>query len=505
MNENRPPRTPGRLGGKHARLSGNASGRSSQRDARTHVKPFADKRANAKGPKKPMSAKLGPRSFSPPEPPSARRVAQNVLFRTVARGHPLEEALLSEENWRKLEGRDRAFAHAIVATALRRLGQIDNALARYVDRMPDGKDAYIRQVLRIAVAQLFFMDVPPHATVDEAAKMTRGQGMRAMVNAVLRRMIDDRHEWLPTQDAERLNLPDWLWRGWSEAYGEAAARAIVRTHLLEPPLDLTVRTGQDPAIWAERLKGRVLPTGSVRLPKSGHVPSMEGFARGAWWVQDAASALPARLLGNVEGLDVVDLAAAPGGKTLQLAAAGARVTAIDRSRERLERLFENLERAKLAADTYVADARYWCPKTPVDAVLLDTPCSATGTARRRPDVVWSKTPEAVASLTQAQDAILANAAAMVKPGGRLVYACCSLQPEEGPKRIKAFLRRHKDWQRQPVQLGEIAGVDDFRTADGDLRTLPNQWHEHGGLDGFYMARLVRRPLSQRPPEEPNNG
>jgi 16S rRNA (cytosine967-C5)-methyltransferase len=423
-------------------------------------------------------------------PPSARAVAQRSIYLMLDRHLPLEETLTEAPDWLKLSPRDRAFARLLVATVLRRLGQIDAILAQLVQRMPDGRDAYVRQILRVSAAQLLFLDTPPHAAVDEAAKMTRGAGLKAMVNAVLRKIATERNRLLRGQDVERLNLPDWLWRSWREAYGEERTRAISRAHTFEPPLDLTLRDPDAAPIWAERLKGRVLPNGSVRLPKPRLVPTLEGFAQGVWWVQDAAASFPARLLGDVAGKHVVDLAAAPGGKTLQLAADGAHVTALDQSRERLERLFENLERMGLKAEIEVADARYWRPQSLADAVLLDTPCSATGTARRHPDVIWSKSPEAVASLTQTQDALLKNAAAMVKPGGKLVYACCSLQPEEGPRRIEAFLRRHRTWRREPVRPGELAGAAEFVTSEGDLRTLPCQWMENGGIDGFYVARLV---------------
>ncbi len=404
---------------------------------------------------------------------------------------PLEDTLTGAEDWMKLAPRDRAFTRLMVATVLRRLGQIDDILGQLVQRTPEGKEAYVRQILRVAAAQLLFLDTQPHAAIDEAVKMTRGTGMKAMVNAVLRKVATQKHALLRAQDSERLNLPDWLWRSWCEAYGEANTRAISRAHTFEPPLDITLRDPAAAPIWAERLKGRMLPNASIRIGKPRRVPTLEGFAQGVWWVQDAAATFPALLLGDVSGKQVIDLAAAPGGKTLQLAAAGAQVTALDQSRERLERLFENLERTKLSADTDVADARYYRPRQLADAVLLDTPCSATGTARRHPDVIWSKTPAAVASLTQLQDALLKNAANMVKPGGKLVYACCSLQPEEGSRRIEAFLRRHKNWRRQPIGRNEIPGTAEFLTKDGDLRTLPCHWPENGGIDGFYIARLVR--------------
>lgn len=430
------------------------------------------------------------------EKPTARGLAQRAIYLILDRQMPLETTLTGAEDWMKLAPRDRAFTRLMVATVLRRLGQIDDILGQLINKMPDGRDAYVRQILRVAAAQLLFLETPPHAAIDEAVKMTRGAGLKAMVNAVLRKVATQKHALLRAQDSERLNLPDWLWKRWCEAYGEENTRAISRAHTFEPPLDITLRDPASASVWAERLAGRALPNHSVRIGKPKPVPMLTGFAHGVWWVQDAAATFPARLLGDVDGKTVIDLAAAPGGKTLQLAAAGAHVTALDQSRERLERLFENLERMKLSADTDVADARYYRPKSQVDAVLLDTPCSATGTARRHPDVIWNKTPEAIASLTQIQDALLKNASAMVKPGGKLVYACCSLQPEEGIKRIEAFLRRHKDWRREPVRAGEVPGGAEFITVEGDMRTLPCNWMAAGGIDGFYIARLVKDAASE---------
>jgi 16S rRNA (cytosine967-C5)-methyltransferase len=442
------------------------------------------------GASRPSSAFRPARAIRAPQPPSPRYAAQQVLHQVLDRRRPLDEAILEEPTWTKIHGRDRGFARVLVTTVLRRLGQIDDALGHFVQREPEGKDAYVKNVLRLAAAQLMFLDTPPHAAVDQATTMTRGAGMKSMVNAVLRRLSESRSTLFKEQDAAKLNLPDWLWRSWCEAYGEPVTREIVRAQMQDPPLDITLRVGEFPEVWAERLQGRVMPTGTIRIAKTTHVPSLFGFGQGAWWVQDGAAALPAKLFGDVTDKTIVDLAAAPGGKTLQLVAAGAKVIAVDQSRERLERLFENLERTNMSAETDVADGRYWKPRTPVDGVLLDAPCSTTGTARRHPDVIWNKTPNAVASITQMQDALLKNAATMVKPGGMLVYACCSLQPEEGPMRIEAFLRRRPNWARQPVGKGEIPGTAEFITADGDLRTLPSHWSGQGGIDGFYMARLV---------------
>jgi 16S rRNA (cytosine967-C5)-methyltransferase len=273
------------------------------------------------------------------------------------------------------------------------------------------------------------------------------------------------------------------------AYGEATTRAITARHLVEPPLDLTVK--RDAESWAERIGAGLLPTGSLRLPGSHSVADLPGYAEGAWWVQDAAAALPARLLGDVAGRLVVDLCAAPGGKTAQLCAAGARVTAVDRSRSRIGIVRDNLERLHLAAELVVADAERWRPAAPVERILLDAPCTSTGTVRRHPDIPYVKRPDDVARCVALQDRLLDAARAMLAPGGTLVYCTCSLEPEEGPERIAALLARAPEIERRPIAPAELSGLEQLLTQGGDLRTLPSHMAEAGGLDGFYAARLVR--------------
>jgi 16S rRNA (cytosine967-C5)-methyltransferase len=293
------------------------------------------------------------------------------------------------------------------------------------------------------------------------------------------------------QDAARLNTPDWLWQPWCAAYGEATAHAIAEAHLVEPPLDLSCRS--DPAGWAEKLGATLLPGGTLRLAAGqGDVTRLPGYAEGAWWVQDAAAALPARLLGAVAGKQVIDLCAAPGGKTAQLAAAGAEVIAVERNAERLSRLQENLQRLQLGAATVAADAAEWHPPALADAVLLDAPCSSTGTLRRHPDIAYLKDSAQIAALTQAQDRLLAHAVAMLKPGGLLVYAVCSLQPEEGPQRIHALLSSDDRVERLALTPDDLPGLPEAVTSEGDLRSLPCHLADHGGMDGFYACRLRRR-------------
>jgi 16S rRNA (cytosine967-C5)-methyltransferase len=291
------------------------------------------------------------------------------------------------------------------------------------------------------------------------------------------------------QDAARLNTPDWLWQSWSRAYGEECTRAIASAHLKEAPLDLTLRHDDD--AWCDKLQATKLPTGSLRRSAGGSVTSLPGYAEGAWWIQDAAASLPVRLFNGIAGSRVVDLCAAPGGKTAQLASAGARVTAIDRSTRRLDRLVANLNRLGLPVSAIAADAMTWRPEQPADAVLLDAPCTATGAIRRHPDVPHLKHPEDVARLAVVQENLLRAAVEMLRPGGMLVYCTCSLEPEEGPQRLEALLRSGAPVERRPIGAAEIGVAPDWLTPSGDLRTLPCHLPEYDGVDGFYAARLVK--------------
>jgi 16S rRNA (cytosine967-C5)-methyltransferase len=294
-------------------------------------------------------------------------------------------------------------------------------------------------------------------------------------------------------DPVTLDTPPWLLSRWTHAYGDETGRAIARACTQEPSLDITVKT--DAESWAARLRGRVLPTGTIRTVAHGAVTLLPGFAEGAWWVQDAAAAIPARLMGDINGKQVADLCAAPGGKTAQLALAGAHVTAVDRSAPRLMRLTDNLRRLNLAAETVTADVAEW-PSEPFDAVLLDAPCSSTGTIRRHPDISWRKSATDLSSLMATQARLLDRVADLVKPGGTVVYCVCSLEPEEGEQAIDAVLAREPRLRRRPIGADEMTGIESFITPAGDLRTLPCHWPDAeprmAGLDGFFVARLERR-------------
>jgi len=430
---------------------------------------------------------------------AARRAAVFVLERVLGRGRTLTGALEDAEGrLSELDGRDRALAAHLSRTVLRRLGQIDDALSRFLTRPLPGRAEWARLVLRAGVAQILFMRVPAHAAVDLSVRLVREMRATArlsgLVNAVLRNVLRNAEGILREQDPFILNVPEWLRRSWTEAWGEETARAVAEALLVEPALDLTVRDPERAGEWAATLGGVLLPTGTVRLREpSAPVPDLPGFSGGAWWAQDAAAALPARLLGDVRDRKVLDLCAAPGGKTAQLAAAGARVTALDVSAERLRTLRGNLERLGLSAGIVEADALEYVAETPYDAVLLDAPCSATGTARRHPEVLHLKTARQVESLARLQDRMLDRAAELVAPGGRIVYCTCSIQPEEGEVRARAFLRRHGDrFRPRPVTPEEVGGQAHFITEEGFLRTLPHMpvgTERH--LDGFFAARFER--------------
>lgn len=428
----------------------------------------------------------------------AREAALDVLTRVLRRGVSLDDVLNDRDAMPVLDARDRAFVRMLTATTLRRLGQIDSVIGHCLSRPLDRKSAVAMDILRLGVAQLLFLRTPAHAAVDGSVRLAtarRQHHMKGLVNAVLRRIAREGEALIAGQDAPRLNTPDWLWESWSSAYGPERCRAIARTHLIEPPLDFTVRA--DAERWAAALGGRVLPTGSVRRTDGGAVADLPGYADGAWWIQDAAAALPARLLAaafehDIAGRRIIDLCAAPGGKTAQLAGAGARVTAVESVPARMVRLQENLARLRLQAETVLADATGWRPDAPADAVLLDAPCAATGTIRRHPDVPHTKTPAEVERLSAVQSRLLDAAAEMIRPGGVLFYCVCSLQPEEGPEQTAAFLVRRPDFARMPITAKDIEGLAEAATGDGDMMSLPCHLAHEGGIDGFYAARFVRR-------------
>jgi 16S rRNA (cytosine967-C5)-methyltransferase len=439
------------------------------------------------------------RTSPQPEVPglAARRIAADILDGVLRRRIALDEQLSGKgahPGLAALADRDRALMRRLTATVLRRLGTLRHIVGGFLDKGFPPDAPRTETILLLGAAQILWLDVPDHAAVDLSVRLAQADRRSAryagLVNAVLRRVAQNREASLIPSTV--LDTPPWLLARWTKTYGRDTARAIAEANGHEPALDLSVKC--DAADWAERLHGRALPTGTVRTLAHGAISLLPGFAEGAWWVQDAAAALPAHLFGDLSGKHVADLCAAPGGKTAQLAFAGARVTAVDRSAGRLVRLSENLARLALKAEVVVADALEW-QNGPFDAVLLDAPCSSTGTIRRHPDVPWLKGETDLAVLTSLQQRLLDRAVELLKPGGMLVYCVCSLEPEEAEQQIAALIARDARVKRQSITAEDVFGCGEFVSAEGDLRTLPMQLPDPdprwSGLDGFYAARLVR--------------
>ena len=450
-------------------------------------------------PPAPPADRFGPRPRRPSAPsrPAAsvqglesRRAALALIDAARARRAGLEDAAGSLT---ALEPRDRGFAHALAAATLRRWGSIERLLQGKLQRPPPDP---VRALLRIGVAQLALLDLPAHAAVSttlalaEADRATRP--FKGLINGVLRGLDREGVVALLHGVAPEADLPDWLAARWRAAWGAPVVDALARRLRETPPTDVSLRDPADADAVAAELEGVVLAGGSVRTERRGDVAGWPGFAEGRWWVQDAAAAVPVRLLSPGHGETVLDLCAAPGGKTVQLAAAGATVTAVDRAPNRAARIGENLARMNLAARVVVADVLTFTAEGALfDAVLLDAPCTATGTFRRHPDVLWAAKPADVASLCALQSKLLDAAAARVAPGGRLVYCVCSLEPEEGEAQAAAFFLRHPEFRPTPADPAALGMPPRALTANGALRILPSFQEPAGGMDGFFVARFDR--------------
>lgn len=392
---------------------------------------------------------------------------------------------------------DRALVRAIVQTALRYLPRIELILSKLLQSPLPPAARSLHHLLVTAAAQVLYLDVPDHSAVDLAVELAhrdpRNRRFAKLVNAVLRRLVREKAELLAAAEPV-MCLPDWFQGRLSEVYGRDETARIAAVQLVPAAIDLTVKA--DPDLWAERLNGKVLPTGSVRLAEfRGSIAALEGYDEGAWWVQDAAASIPARLFGNLQGKRVADLCAAPGGKTAQLVLAGAMVTAVEQSASRLERLKENFTRLGLDAECVKADLLDFKPESPFDAVLLDAPCSSTGTIRRHPDVLWTKGPDDIAKLAKVQENLLLHAVTLVRPGGLLVFSNCSLDPSEGEDMIARVLSRTSELRRVAVLAEAWPGLEEMITPLGEIRTTPamlaGDGHISGGMDGFYACLLSR--------------
>lgn len=442
------------------------------------------------GPKRPpreKSGEKGPRA----EPPGfrARLVAARAHRRVMRERRPIDEAIALETKTAPLPPADLGLVRAILTVAFRRRGTIRQALASRAATGEIAEAGPLQPLLETALAQILFMDVPDHAAVDCAVEIAKrdseAKHYAAFANALLRRIAAEKAQILANMP-DTVDAPEWLFERWSRAYGAERAEAIARIHRQEPPVDLTIFAPLSPEI-----AGRMLSTGSFRLETEAAIAALPGYAEGRFQVQDAAAALPARLVGAKAGMRIADLCAAPGGKTAQLAATGAAVLAVERSARRAERLRENLARLKLPAEVMVGDA-LTLEAGLFDAILLDAPCSATGTIRRHPEVAWTKTLVDILALARQQRAMLESAARSLKPGGLLVYATCSLEPEEGERQIEAFLADHPQFMRRPITVEADGIAAEMLTSAGDLRVLPCHLAKEGGADGFFAARLQRR-------------
>jgi 16S rRNA (cytosine967-C5)-methyltransferase len=428
------------------------------------------------------------KSTSPETAPGdgARRAALRLL-----RGVFEERLTLAEQlpgaAFSALPPAERARGQRLALVTLRNLARADAILKPLLRKAPPDD---VMALLRLATVELLAEGAAAHGVVNAAVTLARESGRKseplaAMVNAVLRRVSETDLATFAALPAPP--LAPWLRRRLIEAWGKSAVQTIERVQERQPPVDITLRDG-DPDHWARQLGAEVLPTGSLRLPAGAQISDLPGYADGAWWVQDAAAALAARALHAGRGERIADLCAAPGGKTLQLAAAGAEVTAVDSSPARMERVRQNLERCRLSAQVVVADALTWQADA-FDAVLVDPPCSATGTIRRHPELPLIRDGSMLADLVALQAAMLDRAVALTRPGGRMIFCTCSLLPQEGEAQLAAAMVRHPGLTAEPAALALPGVPHEWITESGGLRLRPDHWAERGGMDGFFIAAL----------------
>lgn len=422
---------------------------------------------------------------------TSRRLAAFAVKEVVENRVALEQVLADQPDYRALEGRDRAFVRLIAATTFRRMGQIEATLKPFVKKKPT---KLVYAALQTATAQILYLGTPHHAAVGETVAMLKSRGSSKgfanMANAVLRRVAEQGPA-LSAALPPKANIPGWIRGGWEREFGRHAGRKLAAQLMRDPILDLTVKS--DVNGWAEKLGGEALGNSTVRMDKIGDVTALEGFESGEWWAQDIAASLPVQLLGDVKGKRVLDLCAAPGGKAMQLAAQGAIVTMVDRSEHRLGRVTQNFKRTKLTAEIHCADALEFTPdEGDFDIVLLDAPCSATGTFRRHPDVLYNRNPKDVANLVRLQDKLLAKAAEFLRPGGQMIFCTCSLQTDEGRPRVEKFLQNTPEFRLIPIVSVPGLELPEIAFLGGYLRSIPYFLDEKGGMDGFFIALLERK-------------
>ncbi len=425
-----------------------------------------------------------------------RRAAVRILMAVTLKKRPFDVALDDITHGAGVSGRDRAFVLILVMTALRRRGALLKLLDELLDRGLPFEATWTRAALTIALAELLLLETPDHAGVHEYVELiktlkVKEHGFSGLVNAVLRRATREKTQWQVWLTENSLeNIPVWLRTRWQQSFDQGTIQALATSLNTVPPLDISLKDISNTEGWASTLSAVITPTGTLRTALT-DVRALEGYSLGAWWVQDMAASLPVKLLGNVQAKHVLDLCAAPGGKTMQLAAGGAVVSAVDRSKNRMKRLSENLSRTKLNANIFIADASCFQPEIPVDYILLDAPCSATGTFRRNPDIMWTKSDKDIEKLTALQSRLLGHAFDLLPVGGTLVYCVCSLEKSEGLDQILHFLSQKSNAKRVPISADEIGGLAALITPDGDLFTHPNIESIKGGMDGFFACRLTK--------------
>ncbi len=432
----------------------------------------------------------------------ARQIAADWLFEVIHNKRPLDEIFAKAEadpNWTRLEPRDKGFARSLLMASLRHFGDLNWVLGHFLEKRPL-KKTRVNEILTLGSVQILYLDVPVHAAIDmavhQAKSSDKSRHLAKLVNAVMRKVADQGKDLLAKSPDEHRNIPPYLLKRWRKNYGSDTADLIAEAVLKPAALDIFVK--DDPPLYADKLGARVLKGGCLRLAAKGPIPQLPGFEDGKWWVQDFASHLPTTLFGDLNGVKVLDLCAAPGGKTAAFIQQGATVTALDISSQRLERLHQNLERLHYTATVVVEDVLNFEPEEKFDAVLLDAPCSASGTIRRHPDILHLKNEDSIFELSKLQKKLLERSIKFLKTGGTLIYCTCSLEPEEGELQIERFLNDHPHVQRKPCQLDELYGQAQWLTDNGDVRLLPCYTppslevlkDDLKGVDGFYIARLI---------------
>lgn len=422
-----------------------------------------------------------------------RKLALSILHKIRSEGEDANDALEQVLSSANLDTRDRSFVMLLVMIVLRRQGIVNSLLKKFLSKPLDPeKMGYVIDVLHLGAVQILWLQTPPHAAVHSAVELvknSRFKGMAKMVNAVLQNVNREGVTKLHEVDQAKACLPAWLWNRWNAQYGEEAAHAMARQTQIEPALDFTLKQPQDAPYWAKQLEARILPNGSLRREMGGKISELPGYEEGAWWIQDAGAAMAVSLLHIKPGETVLDLCAAPGGKTIQLALAGAQVTAVDKSSMRLKQVEENIRRMGVQVNIQKGDIMLWSPPGLVDAIVLDAPCSATGTLRRHPELAWAKSNDDVHELAALQLQMLKRAIGWLKPGGRLVYSVCSLEKEEGEHHVEAL--KDTKVKLSPLSTSEFPWAEGMITDEGILRTLPYYWGEEGGIDGFFAARFEK--------------